>query len=146
VNFTYIILAGEEKLQDGGNGEQEAGTSKKQKTAEIEDSRLVLSEFNRNVVETEKAMAREQLKDLQCLETDMNDLQECFVNLNELLKEQQSSLDQVEQNLDQANENMECGIEDIAWSNQNRIGVYTIQNLAKKISPLGMATSSCIIS
>jgi t-SNARE complex subunit (syntaxin) len=125
-----------------------AGTHKQKFQVEVDESRLVLSEFNRNVIETEKALAKEQLRDLQHLEVDMNDLQECFVHLNVLIREQQSSLDQIESNLDQANVNMEEGIEDIKWSNENRIGFFTLQNLAKKMGPLGMVAgaSKCIIS
>lgn len=134
--FTVLIIIScietedTESVADDGSFNNDSSPSHKQKfSEEIEESRLVLSEYNKNVIETEKNMAKERLEDLKRLDSDMNDLQECFVNLKVLLTEQNEQLDQIEQNVDKANECMEEGIEDIRYSNNFRIGIHSIRYL-----------------
>ncbi len=77
---------------------------------QIEQKLVCLSGADAATIEVEKQLSREMLEDLKRLETDMNDLAQMYVDVRDMLLEQQAGIDQMLTNLQNTNAHMESAV------------------------------------
>ena len=99
--------------EDERDDDQFYGNSQEQGRKEKKEQKFVLLQSDQNTIETEKKMALQTLDDLKRLETDMDDLKSCYVDLKSLLNEQTEGIDQMYENTVTANENVEAAVTEL---------------------------------
>lgn len=114
------------------DGDVDAGsTTQGQQQQQQAPMRVMLSRADASTIAVETALVNETKNQLLDLETDLNELNDCFVELNGLLKERQGTLDSIETQLKQANSNMRQGTKDLKTAKG-----YTFGESAKKLTKL----------
>ncbi|EFC50341.1 predicted protein [Naegleria gruberi] len=102
---------------DGEYEDHKYGVGKyEQEQQDLFEQRLILTEFDHSMIQTEKAIAEERLNELKQLEVDMNDIYSCYVDLSSMIKQQGETMDTVESNILKSNIMVEEGVEYIETS------------------------------
>mmetsp|Transcript_14285 Transcript_14285/g.21595 ORF Transcript_14285/g.21595 Transcript_14285/m.21595 type:complete len:297 (+) Transcript_14285:140-1030(+) len=78
---------------------------------------LSLSKYDANNIETEKAITKEKLKDLKLLESELDDVAQCYVNFRDIAKEQQIFIDNIQDNVDEANHHVDGTVDNLKEAN-----------------------------
>jgi hypothetical protein len=93
------------------------------------EPKFVMMEYTMNTINTVDVLAKEKLNDLKNLETDMNELHDLFINLKDIVQEQQEDLNIVETNVESSAALVEEGVENIKFARKNATVFESFQNL-----------------
>lgn len=102
----YSKMGDDDEDEDGENQGTDGGLQKN-------EPKFVLLEADANTTQTEKEIAKQIRDDLLSMETDMNELNQMFHDIKDLIDEQQESIDTAQQNIRDANANVEAAVVDI---------------------------------
>ena len=110
------------------NGDEEEDDDLGQQAQALEQNKFVLSSADQGTLDVEKQIALETNRELKDLETNYYELHQCFVDLNEMVKEQGEGIEVIQQNVQLANEYVEQGVENIKVA-KSFTGMGLLQNI-----------------